>query len=435
MDSDKLTFIHLSDIHFIKGFSGESAFDIDEKVRSAILDDARCLRPHLGAVQGILITGDTAFGGKSSEYQTAFEWLGQLADILECDKGFVWCVPGNHDIDQSVLKDNTAISAVHDRVRASSNPDKQLKDDLSNENAGFLLFTALKSYNENFADRLDCPTTPKQPWWTEDLPLNDGCILRLRGLNSVIISGLKDDVKEKKLFLGAPQTEYGREQGVEYLTLCHHPKDWLLDGDEREEALLAYSKIQLFGHKHKFKANEIDGTLWIAAGAVHPVREEKDWIPRYNYLSIFVEGAGTERHLIVELYARIWNQPEREFCREMGNYDGEFRQYRLKLRDWTPPSSVSKPNSPQENSSNGSNPDSSVEGGKVTLSRKKLLFRFMGLPFHARIALMKKFGLWDEDDKTRPDSQVFADCFERARNKGVLDQLWDAIESQEGQQL
>jgi metallophosphoesterase superfamily enzyme len=152
----KLTFVHLSDIHFILAFSNESPFDIDKAVRDAILHDAKNLRDKVGPVSGILISGDIAFAGKAGEYKTALDWLAQLTEILNCEKEYLWCIPGNHDIDQSVLKENTAISAVHDRLRKAAEKDSQLKKDLEVEKTGRLLFSPLKAYSEEFATRLGC---------------------------------------------------------------------------------------------------------------------------------------------------------------------------------------------------------------------------------------------------------------------------------------
>ena len=103
--SPKLTLVHLSDIHFIKGYSAESLFDLDKPVRQAILEDAKHLLHEVGPVLGILLTGDIAYAGKPAEYQTALGWLSELATQLECEREYLWCVPGNHDIDQSVLKE------------------------------------------------------------------------------------------------------------------------------------------------------------------------------------------------------------------------------------------------------------------------------------------------------------------------------------------
>jgi hypothetical protein len=51
---EKLTFVHLSDIHFILGFSNESPFDTDKPVRDAILQDAKTLRKKLTSANGKL---------------------------------------------------------------------------------------------------------------------------------------------------------------------------------------------------------------------------------------------------------------------------------------------------------------------------------------------------------------------------------------------
>jgi len=59
-----------------------------------------------------------------------------------------------------------------------------------------------------------------------------------------------------------------------------------------------------------------------------------------------------------------------------------------------------------------------------------LLYRFIGLPHHVRMSIMKKHGLLESGDNTRPISEVFGACFERARAKGVLEDVWTDIESQ-----
>jgi predicted phosphodiesterase len=432
MPGAKLTFVHLSDIHFILAFSSESPFDIDKAVRDAILNDAKNLGSKLEPIAGILITGDIAYAGKPGEYKTALDWLAQLTETLNCEKEYLWCVPGNHDVDRSVLKENTAISAVHMRLRQATDREAQLRNDLEVESTGRLLFSPLKAYSEEFATRLGCLSHPKQPWWTDDLLLNDGSTLRLRGLNSVLISGPDDDDEGNKLLLGAIQTEYGRCEGVEYLTLCHHPMDWLLDRDNVDEALLAYSRIQLFGHKHNQKVNKMDETLWLVAGAVHPERSKPNWLPRYNYLSIEVLGTGSDRYMSVDVYGRVWSQTERRFTREQGSYKEEFRNYRLKLPEWRPKMIPEHGDLMPDAQPSARNSGERQKG--MNLNRKKLLFRFIGLPHHTKVAIMKKFALWEDGDQKLPDAEIFAACFERAKRKGVLDAVWDVVEGQANQQ-
>jgi hypothetical protein len=434
MPNGKLTFVHLSDIHFVKGFSGESSFDLDGAVRSALIADAKKLRAELEPLSGILITGDIAFAGKSSEYHTALDWLAELADVLGCQREYMWCVPGNHDVDQSVLKENTAIGAVHQELRRARRLDDEIKTHLENQNTGSLLFSPLKAYNDEFAARLDCLTRPKQPWWTYDFRLNDRSILRLRGLNSAFCSGLHDDLKENKLIVGSAQTEYGKQEGVEYLTLCHHPISWLIDGDSTRQALLAYSRIQLFGHKHVQEANRIDESLWLTAGAVHPERSDSGWLPRYNYLSISVEGRGKDRVMSVDLYARAWHHPDRQFTREQGIQDGNSRNYKLKLPAWSP-QMISEQHNIDGRSDSPPNQASDNLKSDMNLNKKKLLFKFIGLPHHTKVAIMRKFELWEESDQHKPDTDIFVACFERANQKGVLDAVWNEVDGLSGQQL
>ncbi len=246
----------------------------------------------------------------------------------------------------------------------------------------------------------------------------------------MIISGLADNDMANKLLLGEIQTEYGHADGVEYLTLCHHPVDWLLDKDSVEQALLAYSRIQLFGHKHIQRANKIDETLWLVAGAVHPDRRSPQWVPRYNYLSIEVEGTDDNRCMSVDVYARVWNHAERLFTPEQSSRKEEFRNYKLRLPDWRPEMTTEQ--TPRlETVSTGS--DDTPK--RMNLSRKKLLFRFIGLPHHTKVAIMKKYNLWEDSDRELPDAEIFTACFERANRKGVLDAVWDEVEGQAGQRL
>jgi hypothetical protein len=193
---------------------------------------------------------------------------------------------------------------------------------------------------------------------------------------------------------------------------------------------LAYSRIQLFGHKHVQNANKMNETLWLVAGAVHPERARPDWLPRYNYLSIGVDVDGEDRTMSVDVYARVWSRTERQFTREQGGYDGECRNYRLKLPRWSPEMIAQR-----KGLTRGDEPPTpdSCEGQRgLRLNRKKLLFRFVGLPHHTKVAIMKRFGLWEENDQKLSDAEIFAACFERAKNRGVLDAVWDAVEAQVG---
>ncbi|HEY1528529.1 MAG TPA: metallophosphoesterase [Candidatus Angelobacter sp.] len=426
-DHDELIFLHLSDIHFVKNFSGESKYDLDASLRHALEQDIEKLMDHIDHVDGILISGDIAFGGKVEEYETARTWLKKLAEILGCDPGYVWSVPGNHDIDQSVQKDMSILLDTYEMLRKSKKLDDDLHEKLTGKLDGPLMFQPLKNYHEQFGMKYGCPTSPREPWWEDELPLNDGSALRIRGMNSAIISSAKDHRDTAKLILGSAQTEYKPEKNIVYLTLCHHPPDWLLDGENAHEAMVAHSNLQFFGHKHSHRHEKIFERLRLYSGAVHPVRSEKHWDPRYYFVGLKVESSAESRELVVKLYPRVWSNTDRIFVRAAGDFEGLFLTERLKLPQWrreielasTAPVVAADASAPAATPLN------------MTLNRKKLVNRFMALPYHAQVSIMQEFNLFTDVEKASlPDTELFIACFQRAREKNVLDQLWDAIDSE-----
>ncbi|MCP4130403.1 MAG: ATP-binding protein [bacterium] len=196
----------------------------------------------------------------------------------------------------------------------------------------------MKQYSK-FAAKYKCKVTPKKPFWQKDFPLSDGSTLRLHGLTSTIISDGSDNDKENKLILGEAQVQLHKEDGVAYLTLCHHPMGWLLDSKTVSKRLNLRARIQLFGHEHaqsveQVSFNNSNDTLRIFSGAVHPDRRESGWKPRYNVISIEVAGAGDSRELMVRLYPRVWNDDILEFQPDPLAKNDNFIDFSLPLEPW-----------------------------------------------------------------------------------------------------
>jgi hypothetical protein len=113
--------------------------------------------------------------------------------------------------------------------------------------------------------------------------------------------------------------------------------------------------------------------------------------------------------------------------RAAGDFEGLFLTERLKLPQWrreielasTAPVVAADASAPAATPLN------------MTLNRKKLVNRFMALPYHAQVSIMQEFNLFTDVEKASlPDTELFIACFQRAREKNVLDQLWDAIDSE-----
>ena len=107
MNDNALIFVHISDIHFHK-LSGDQ-YDLDEDLRNELLLDVDAVTAEIGTPNGILVTGDIAFSGKPEEYVNAKAFLTELCERLGGSLADVWCVPGNHDVDQDRVQDNSIL--------------------------------------------------------------------------------------------------------------------------------------------------------------------------------------------------------------------------------------------------------------------------------------------------------------------------------------
>lgn len=299
-------FIHLSDIHF-NNRTAAFGFDPDVELRNAVKRDITYMRDQLGNADGILVSGDIAFAGKREEFENAARWLDEVCLAAGCGTEAVFLCPGNHDVDRSVIENNPLIQDGHDAVRRATNlyqQDKALAARLVQPDARALFYSPVTAYNE-FAARYQSSFFADATTyvWEHDFSLNDGSTLRLRGLNTALLSGLAD--VERALFLGSRAWTLPKHSGVEYLIMAHHPPSWLADGKEAERAFEGTARIHLFGHEHEQRV--VPGRDWIKlfAGSINPHRAEPNWRPGYNVIDVWVEQ-NVSRLLKVEVHAREW---------------------------------------------------------------------------------------------------------------------------------
>ena len=229
--------LHLSDIHFRHPICNTDR-DPDRPFRTRLIQDARERVKTLGSVDAILVGGDIAFAGKPEEYEAALKWMYDLADACGCDWTRIFVIPGNHDVDRDVIrKDLSVQNAQRAVVNAKSADDKewQLQRQLQHAETGPALLRPIGAYNE-FASRFSGAIfAPERMFWKSDLPLGEGVTLRVYGLNSTILSGWRtpegeNDV-EKNCTSSRSRPLWTRLTTFVNLVMCHHPPDWLIDGD------------------------------------------------------------------------------------------------------------------------------------------------------------------------------------------------------------
>jgi predicted phosphodiesterase len=430
MRMEKLVLIHLSDIHFTSS-SGVSVHDLDAEVRNELLRDAAALARELGGATGVLVTGDIAFSGRRKEYDRAASWLVEFCRAIGCPDESVWVVPGNHDVDRGIAN-SMVTKTFHESIRAKQGSalDKELREILSDEQSSNALLAPLAEYN-TFAARFECSLTAARPYWERDLVLRCGTIIRLRGLCSALVSNQHD--AKGKIVLGLAQVSVHRVDGVEYLTLCHHPPDWLQDQDTVVTHLEAKVRIQLFGHKHSQRVQIINETLRITAGAMHPERDGLDWEPIYNVIEI--ERRDDER-IGVRLFQRRWHRTACRFVADLDPDNGKPHREQIWQGCPRPVRKEQRASDTQE--ATRAELAVSVVAPKTTAKdtdamppsnhERRLTFRFLTLPFRHQIAIANSLNVLTDEDGALSHEALFRELFKRAAEKGLLAKLWDETE-------
>lgn len=413
-----LRFVHLSDIHFhTKG--PDIGFDPDRDVRSELIRDVRSQVAESGAAAAVLVSGDIAYSGKKHEYADAASWLDQLCAAAGCAAASVYVCPGNHDVDRSVIIGSPTIQDIHQAVRSEPEwPkwDEKLNRRLIDSVGARFLFEPLKEYNE-FAARYECSFFPEVFAWDKDFPLNDGSVLRLRGMNSAILSGPADGYRT--LCLGSKAWTLPRHDGIEYMVMSHHPPAWLKDGNESQVSFDAKSKIQIFGHEHDQRLMAGRDFIRLFSGSVNPERSEPNWRPGYNIIDIAIESEAQQRRMIVDVRQREWSRQPLKFQSLRNARDQEVDRSIFELPKWQPSATWQTPPIPSEeksvNESAASQPSTTPDSNRPT---RDVINQFFRLTVSQKNQVTGTLSLSEDADRGLPDFERYIRALQRARSGG-----------------
>jgi len=435
MSGDPLILVHLSDIHFRQPAHG-GAYDLDAPLRDALERNAVAVSRELGAPHAILVTGDIAFSGKKEEYQDASTWLERLCANVGCMPIQVWCVPGNHDVDRQVILERRSLRDARTNLRKCDprEIDREIGDYLAEPT---VFYVPIAAYNTEFAARFQCELTKDAPVWQKDFTLNDNSVLRLHGFNSVLISDSWDNDGEHKLVLGRHQySGLTAQDGVEHVVLCHHPPEWLRERDEVEVALAATARIQLFGHKHSQRLVQINNTLRISAGAVGPCPREPSWQPRYNWVTVRITTLSGNRVMEICVFPKVWNPVTRAFDADYNSAGGrEYRMYQLPLPTFASHAPAPVPAhvdhglaEPKSEQAEPALEEAGVLDDPIMDHARVLAHRYFSLDYVKKMQIADRLGLHDDSDASLGGVELFLKHLERAKARGQLKELWDAVE-------
>jgi len=419
-----LVFLHLSDIHFRK--KAGDIYDPFLGLRNELeLDLKKFSSEHFEKIAAILITGDVAYSGHPDEYAFATKWIEKIAKSIGLDpEADVYLIPGNHDIERKVIDVSPTIQGYHATLRS---PTKDVNESLvgyleKDEEAKRIIFKPLKNFND-FASKYQCDSSAEHPYWEHPFKLNDGSTLIVRGVNSTLASDEHDNDGAYKLVVGNFQLDLLRQDGVEYMALCHHPPQWLVDQDAADTFLTDRARVQLFGHKHKQRANQIDNSVRVVAGAVHPETREPNWQPRYNFVSLEVNQRGEDRFLRVLVYPRVYV----ETTFQSGVNQGVSIQFELLLPRWSAPTAAEDPAPATEPSTS---PELPNLGGLRMRPGRRLTYRFLSLPHNSRLKIVQELNLIKPEDEGLRDAELYSRFFSRAAAGGHLYDFWNLINTE-----
>ena len=420
-----ISFIHLSDIHFTK-YSGDQ-FDADNDLRNEIILDIRHnFVGNINNPQGILICGDIAFSGQEKEYNTASQFINEICDIIDIPHCSVFCVPGNHDVDQSIPKSKLAVKILQDDL-ASTQDEAQFNERLANlfrdNESAKMLYAPIYHYNI-FATQYKCHlnTTPHRQNWQEYIQLTDTYKLCIVGLNSTIISNADDHLTENERLMKMSSLQIPtRADNTVFLTLCHHPPESWDDTNQTVQNILDERiQLQLYGHKHTQVIKKKSKTVIVHSGATHPSRLEKDWIPRYNWISLDINSKNGYDYLSIIIYPRIYNSHIGKFEKDISLVNEDMSvEFTLLLGHNTQQTNIV--NAVNEVSYNTNNHNSRIEWSK------QFAYDFINLPLERQREILTKLNLYRNEDTNKLHSEILIDIVNRAEEYQCIEALIEEV--------
>jgi predicted MPP superfamily phosphohydrolase len=269
--NDLFHILHLSDAHIGNPeFSLESNFVFDPLYKDLKLINAE----HKIIPSIIIFSGDLAYGQipKKKLTDQYSEVINLLTKITNCfDKEYgdipIFAVPGNHDIDQTLIDDGQVL------LRKNFNCDSVDKMMYDKDITWTRIVEKQKQWND-FANSI-----PNKKWITTTDSFFSTAIIEhfkirigIVGLNSAWASLKEND--QGHLWIGKRQIEMGLKtiENTDFkIAVAHHPLEWLNQIEKSDILQMIESKFQIFlhGHEHSQWFTDSKGHLRAAAGACY----------------------------------------------------------------------------------------------------------------------------------------------------------------------
>ncbi|GAA3773102.1 metallophosphoesterase [Flavobacterium ginsengiterrae] len=323
-----LIFVHLSDIHF--GQEKGGSLHINDDVKERLLDDARTevMKLSKQKADGVIISGDIAYGGKLIEYEIAGKWLDRLTAAVGCEITDVQVVPGNHDIDFDEITPIT--QSVIDEIIEKG--DEALDKFLDREADRELIYRRFHGYR-TFAEGYDCPLDSEGRVSKDHIfELAPNRRIKFLGLNTALICS-KSEKEEGGLILGKRQHVIPIEPGLETIVIAHHPLNWIQDSNAAGRYIRKRARVFISGHEHMpshklEQTNEDADLVSLASGAAAPPKADDQYNYCYNILEF--QWLEEEDALLLNIHGRMWDYDNVEFISDGNHFNNGLASYKIR---------------------------------------------------------------------------------------------------------
>lgn len=311
-----------------------------------------------------------------------------------------------------------------------------LRKQLAHNDTGQALFHGLASYNE-FAKKMSCQVYPGHLYWKQERELGLGVTLRIHGLTSTLLSGRNGANDGRGSLYLSPLQTIDPSPNVVNLTICHHPPDWLIDGDDVEDMLNERAMFQVFGHKHRQRIHEGATYVRWSAGSVNPSHADKQFEPGYNIIELNVAGEGRQRRIDVASHLYKY-QPQPEGFQPIRKNDGQevFRHwipFPAEETSWVRGGGMVEAVTPEtvKVQSTAPAPYTDAEASMGDARTRHLVDRFWDLDGSDRREIALELGLITDEEINLPEPQRYGVALIRASERGLLDQLEQLVTERE----
>lgn len=281
INSKKITWLHISDLHI------DSSEDNDNSiVREAFLNDIGDLIDNGLELDFIIVTGDVANKGKIKDYAIANLFFQKLLERTKIEKGNLFIVPGNHDLDISKISKSNGGIFINELVDGKDN--SRLNDIMQSilmESCGAKFSSFFKKISST---RYDIKNKFLGNYYR--IINVEGQKIGIAGLNSAWLSQGKGESENLHMAVGERQIRDlidfdSLKHNLLNICIYHHPMSLWLEFDKSKELIKNKFDFLLCGHFHR-PGNSIDAvnaSVELQAGALYYSREYHNGYSIYQF--------------------------------------------------------------------------------------------------------------------------------------------------------